>query len=664
MSQRSFIWIACLILAAALSALWGQLPQLDSSPLLRVGLFAGLGLLCFPLALLLPDLNRKHSIMVIGMAAVILRLFLLPAPVSDDVNRYLWEGKLVLAGENPFEAPADDPVWASHRDDHWELMNHKDRPTAYPPGVQWIMAGAVALSYHPVSMKALTLLGDLFTLALLIKLLALGRQPLRWAGFYAFNPIVLIAFAAEAHFDSLMIAALMGMLLADSLRRPHWTWFLFGLAVQIKLICVILGPLILKRENARGLWALGLVLVLPTLPFVGAVDGWWNGVTTFGGGGSFNGPLLTFFSLMGLALPQARLLCIVCFAAICFGVWLNRIKGSSLIRSSFTLLGGLLVCSPIVHFWYLAWIIPLVALMPSFGWMTASVTMAGYFLAWRTQDLHGWWGYEHSTAAWIWLPVGLAFALQNRQWLPRLRTCWGSRKPITPGRSLGIVIPTLNPDDRLTDLVRQLHESCDAPIVIADSSPDAPKLSEQPSKWIKAPLGRGNQIAAGIAELSEGWVLITHADATPPEDWHSSLIDAIDRHPKASMLVFGQRFDPPAKGTAIIEGLNELRVIFGGVAFGDQTMVIRREALERIGGFPAQPLMEDVEVSLRLQAEGPIVYLGKEWHVCARKWQSGFGQRFALVIRLMTTYQIARLRGRDHSRRYSEALYHEYYRST
>ena len=210
MSQRSILWVACLTLAIGLSAVWGQLPLLDSEPLLRVALFAGLGLLCFPLVLLFPDLDRRRSTMLLVAAAVVLRIVVLPSPVSDDVNRYLWEGRLTLAGENPFSALADDPVWKDYQDDYWESINHRDRPTAYPPGIQWIMAGAVGIAYHPASMKALAVLGDLLTLFLLLKLLGLDRSPARWAGFYAFNPVVLISFAAEAHFDRIWPAEVLG----------------------------------------------------------------------------------------------------------------------------------------------------------------------------------------------------------------------------------------------------------------------------------------------------------------------------------------------------------------------------------------------------------------------------------------------------------------------
>ena len=114
----------------------------------------------------------------------------------------------------------------------------------------------------------------------------------------------------------------------------------------------------------------------------------------------------------------------------------------------------------------------------------------------------------------------------------------------------------------------------------------------------------------------------------------------------------------------LIEALNEIRVVFGGVAFGDQTMLIRRDALESAGGFPAQPLMEDVEVSMRLATQGQVVYLGREWQISGRKWTSNLPRRVLLILRLVATYQLARIRGREHAAKISTRMYAEYYPDT
>lgn len=664
MSRRSIIWSACFLLALALCAAWGQLPLLDSAPWLRIGLFAALGLLCLPLCFLFPDTDSRRSTTIIVIAAVLLRLVLLPAPVSDDVNRYLWEGRLTLAGENPFAAIADDPVRTPYRDDYWAAMNHRDQPTAYPPGIQWIMAATVAIAYHPLSMKMLALLGDLTSLWLILILLKNRAAPLRWAGFYAFNPITLIAFAAEAHFDSLMLAALLAMLLCDHHKRPALTWIFLGIAIQIKLIAIVLAPLLLARRNLRGAWAILPIFIIPTLPFLAEIPLWWEGVTRFAGGGAFNSPLSSIMRLCGFSQDTARITGYGIFLIIGALVFLKSHRGLPLANAAAIVLGTLLICSPIVHFWYLAWLLPFAALRPSFALSTASITIAGYFLAWQTQHVQGWWGYGHLTAALIWLLPALACLAQHRPWKihfhRHLRTSQQAEIP----SSLSIIIPTLNAGAELASFISQLRESSppETQIILADGGSTDGSLASIHETIIHSPPGRGQQIAAGIAAATGDWLLIAHADTHPAAHWHERLQQAIRHHPHAAMLVLGQRFLPPSLPTLFIEALNELRVVFGGVAFGDQTMVIRRLALEQSGGFPAQPLMEDVEASMTLQRHGEIIYLGQEWQVSAKKWHHSFTRRFALIIRLMITYQLIRLRSRQRAQEFSQKLYAEYYK--
>ncbi|MEM1082640.1 MAG: glycosyltransferase [Verrucomicrobiota bacterium] len=707
---RTLTWVVSLAVLLITALGWTLLPTLDALPVLRVVLFAIMGISMLGLVFCFPGISDKRSILLIVGAAILLRLVLLPAPESDDVHRYIWEGRLVAAGENPFAAPADDEMWTSLRDEHWELMNHRDRPTAYPPGMLWLMSKVAPAANPVLAFKLLALAGDLATLGMLILLLKRQALPLRWTGFYAFNPLVTVAFAAEAHFDSLMIAALVGCLLAASSHRQILALTLLALAVHIKFIALILLPFLLIRAGnwnkkpARELFfavgssvAFTLLLAAATLPFIKLVGPWFEGLFHFVGTSAFNGPLFTLISLFGLTPDAVRPLCYAAFAIGFATLLVARFKGLDLIDSFHVALTLLLLCSPIVHFWYLAWLIPLTALRPSFGWSMASITMAGYFLAWRTLEVHGWWGYGHVTAAILWTPVMIAFAAQHRQLLPRMFHRFKIRSAEQSKGRLGIVIPTLNPGPELNQLLQQIERDSDAPIVVADASQkiwtavaersgdtafkpskshDRSEASELP-KPVEAPFqsditarrlalppkltGRGNQIDAGIKALDTEWILVAHADTIPHPDWCQVITEAILNHPKAAMFVFGQRFDTRNRTTLLIEILNEIRIVFGGVAFGDQTMIIRRSALESSGGFPAQPLMEDVEVSLRLHTRGRLVYLGREWTVSAKKWQQAAKLRFRTVIRFVATYQLARLRGAGHAATCSERLYREYY---
>ena len=652
---RPIAWSIFLAIAAVLSIQWASLDALDSSPVFRVWLFAGIGAAMIGLVFLFPDLPSGKARNLILLSAVFLRILVFSAPVSDDVNRYLWEGRIVAAGENPFSAPADDPKWEAYRDARWEAMNHRDRPTAYPPGIQWIMAAAVSFFDHQIAFKIISVLADVLSLILIIALLSRDRLPLRWAGFYAFNPIILIAFAAEAHFDALMVVAILGAILAAKFKRLVCALLLLGIAVQIKFIALILLPFFLWTGSIRSslrsstfpLLAFFSIIILPVLPFAAHLPGWVIGTLSFANDSAFNGPLFSILTLIGLPLESLRPICYSTFALGFLALLYARSRSLSLTDSIHGCITLLLLCSPIVHFWYLAWILPLAALRPSFGWIVASITSAMYFLAWQTLATHGWWGFQPEVSLIIWIPAFLAFAAQHRLYpwqIFRKISC----PQETPNPSIGIVIPILNSNQQSENLTAFLRASAPPglPVITADASEVR---------------GRGDQIAAGISRLETTWILIAHVDTVPPPDWYHTSLLAIQAHPNASMFVLGQRFDSHSPGTLFIEMLNEIRVTFGGVAFGDQTMLIRKSALDRCGGFPAQPLMEDVEVSLRLQTFGRVIYIGSEWQVASVKWKGSFLKRFLMVIRLVAIYQIARLHGKESAQRCARRLYSEYY---
>jgi len=58
-----------------------------------------------------------------------------------------------------------------------------------------------------------------------------------------------------------------------------------------------------------------------------------------------------------------------------------------------------------------------------------------------------------------------------------------------------------------------------------------------------------------------------------------------------------------------------------GISTGDQCQFVRREVFEQLGGFPEQPLMEDIEFSSRLKRVGRIVCLRDKVTTSSRRWE-------------------------------------------
>ena len=94
--------------------------------------FAGYGLLA--LCIYRRRLSGSWSIWFIG--CVIARLAIIHTVPSDDLYRYLWEGRIQIAGHNPYTIAPDDPELASLRDADWQHINHPDYTAIYPPLAQ------------------------------------------------------------------------------------------------------------------------------------------------------------------------------------------------------------------------------------------------------------------------------------------------------------------------------------------------------------------------------------------------------------------------------------------------------------------------------------------------------------------------------------------------
>ena len=125
--------------------------------------------------------------------------------LSDDVYRYVHEGRMVLLGHNPYSvAPVDVP--AALRGVEWSRINHPEIAAAYPPAMQYALALGVWIDPSPHGMRVV--FGGLNVLAGLLLWLVLrraGRDP-ALAIVYAWCPLTAVEFAGQAHGDSLAVA--------------------------------------------------------------------------------------------------------------------------------------------------------------------------------------------------------------------------------------------------------------------------------------------------------------------------------------------------------------------------------------------------------------------------------------------------------------------------
>jgi len=188
---------------------------------------------------------------------------------------------------------------------------------------------------------------------------------------------------------------------------------------------------------------------------------------------------------------------------------------------------------------------------------------------------------------------------------------------------LALIVPVLNEAEALPDLLAHLSTFAADDVVFVDGgSADASvRLIESHGlQVISSRRGRASQMNAGAARTTADILLFLHADTRLP----TGALDDI-RRAMADPSVVGGRFDLSLDGGGlpfrIIASMINVRSRLSRISTGDQAMFVRRATFEQLGGFPDQPLMEDVELSRRLKRLGRIACLRRKALSSSRRWQ-------------------------------------------
>ncbi len=155
---------------------------------------------------------------------------------------------------------------------------------------------------------------------------------------------------------------------------------------------------------------------------------------------------------------------------------------------------------------------------------------------------------------------------------------------------------------------------------------------------ITAPLGRAAQMNAGARQASGATLLFLHADTHLPPAADTLVARALNRGTQ-----HWGRFDVHIAGQhgmlRVIAVLMNGRSRRGGIATGDQAMFMTRAAFDAVGGFPAQPLMEDIEMSKRLLRLSRPACLRAQVVTSGRRWETrGVWRTVLLMWRLRFAY--------------------------
>lgn len=316
-------------------------------------------------------------LLTLGILLRFALLFAFPL-LSDDVYRFIWDGRLVASGYNPFvELPAyyllPDNVVAGLTPELYERLNSPEYHTIYPSVAQAVFTLAVWLSPGSwygaaVVMKLFLFLAELGSLWLLWRLLPVFSLPRTRLLLYWLNPLVIVEIVGNLHFEGAMICFLLLSLYLLTRSRYGGAAGAMALSVASKLLPLMLLPFLLRRLWRAQFWRyalsfglVGLLLFLPLLIGGGFLSGFGSSLDLYFRKFEFNASLYYLLRAYGyyeigwnqIARFGPLLAKVAAIAILLYAYFDRRTDWRSLPVSWFWAFLIYLLCATTVHPWYL-----------------------------------------------------------------------------------------------------------------------------------------------------------------------------------------------------------------------------------------------------------------------------------------------------------------------
>lgn len=339
----------------------------------------------------------RSTLLITLILATLFRLSVLFAPphLSDDIYRYVWDGRVQAAQINPYRyIPADDALLRLRDDAIYPHINRRDYAhTIYPPVAEAIYLVTTRVSESLTWMKATMVLFEAIGCWALMSLLTSFGWPRQRVLIYAWSPLAVWEFAGNGHVDAAAIAFIAVALLAARRRMETATAVALACAALVKLFPVILLPAFLRRGGWKMPVAFVATIIIGYLPYLGvgvkAVLGFLPGYATERGlisGEQFYLLDLARRALHAPGLPNAAFVIFALLALGAIAAWALRPQtqteriqspGGQNIEPAKSLEGigyvvrGLALATAFTillapHFpWYFAWLVPFLCFLPA-----------------------------------------------------------------------------------------------------------------------------------------------------------------------------------------------------------------------------------------------------------------------------------------------------------
>ena len=368
--------------------------------------------------------SGRATLVIVFAFAALFRLSVLPFEprLSDDMYRYVWDGRVQAEGINPYRHIPADPALARLRDEAiYPKINRRDyAPTIYPPAAQVVFLAVTRVSESITWVKAAFVAFEAVGVWAVVALLASFGLPRGRVLLFAWHPLLVWEIASSGHLDALMICLVCLALLARRRGRDGVAGFVLACAALTKFFPLVLAPALYRRWGWRmpaafavtfaaayvPYLSVGLRRALGFLPAYTSEEGLQSGSRFFilslarkVFGGELPGAAFVAFALGVLALLAA------------WALWKRERDGRDFATRALVMATAFTALLSPHYSWYFVWLVPFLPLVAPRVVVPVLYLTAASFLLYRT-----------------WLDDGPAemFAIGAFMYLPFFALCAGA----------------------------------------------------------------------------------------------------------------------------------------------------------------------------------------------------------------------------------------------
>jgi alpha-1,6-mannosyltransferase len=323
----------------------------------------------------------KGALIVFWSVTIALRFLALPLEPSSEVWRYQADGAIQRIGFDPYQLAPDHPHLSGAVPELGRVPRSNE-PTAFAAGAE-LLFRLIPASGSGLLFKIVFGLADLVAVGLLLRC-----TDIRTAAWYAWNPLIAYSFAGAAHFDSVVLLALVALIVCltrfEEVKTNRWL-FAFGAALSLGSAIAIRPVMVVALLPCafalrRYFIMLAAAIAMPLVAM--SVFRFPTGANLFG---DFNHVSrlndLFWWLIEETVLPNwhqryFRYDVVILAAAAIVSIAFARNWRRGLLRS----LAVAIILAPVLHAWYVTWILPVATWRRAYAWHFLAVTIFAYYL--------------------------------------------------------------------------------------------------------------------------------------------------------------------------------------------------------------------------------------------------------------------------------------------